>query len=174
MEIAAGVGALRPASPSFVCPAGDEALTPRWLTLAGSTTAARRDDAEPEHPRRRLAFRSDGTYSLPGVVRVNARSSRSGVRHRCSGRVVFPRSGRPDLQARCRGQQDPEGGPAQRAKRRESNQRAALGCPGTTPKGVEGAVTVPFLDRQWSLVPEARALSHYSGDQRGKGLISRT
>ena len=35
---------------------------------------------------------------------------------------------------------------------------------GPASKGVEGTVRVPFLDRQRSLISEARALSHYSGE----------
>jgi len=39
-----------------------------------------------------------------------------------------------------------------------------LGCPGAVPEDVHGAVGAPLPDGQRRLVPEARALSHYSGD----------
>jgi hypothetical protein len=39
-----------------------------------------------------------------------------------------------------------------------------LGCPSAAPEDIHGAVGAPFLHSQRSLVPEARALSHYSGD----------
>jgi len=39
-----------------------------------------------------------------------------------------------------------------------------LGCSGPVPEDVYGTVGAPFLDGQRGVVPEARALSHYSGD----------
>jgi len=39
-----------------------------------------------------------------------------------------------------------------------------LSGPSSTPKNVDGAVGAPLLDGQRSLILEARALSHYSGD----------
>jgi hypothetical protein len=39
-----------------------------------------------------------------------------------------------------------------------------LSGPSSTPKNVNGAVRAPFLDGQRGVVPETRALSHYSGD----------
>jgi hypothetical protein len=40
----------------------------------------------------------------------------------------------------------------------------ALGCPNAAPEHVNGSIRPPFLHRERRLVPEARALSHYSGD----------
>src|ERR1019366_4251321 len=43
-----------------------------------------------------------------------------------------------------------------------------LGCSRTTPEDVNGAVRAPFLHPERGLVPQTRALSHYSGEPSWK------
>jgi hypothetical protein len=136
MGIAMPFGAYRPAfSSSFACPARTRRPLQRRSPGFLKALSGCYSNQHRQQPLRTAGWLSRGKLVTPR--RLGRVGSPASARSPAPGSPGLPRS-------------EPSARP--------------LGCPHAAPKEVDNAVRTPFLDGQRSLVPEARALSHYSGD----------